>query len=254
MLVALIADIHGNLTALDAVLAELEQEGADQVVCLGDVATGQQPVETLERLEAYGCPVIMGNWDACLLGAQPSLDGKLGAELERVLLAHASWAAEQLSPAHRRYVESFRRSVEVELGDGSTLLAFHGSPRSHGESIVATTSDEELERMLGRPKADVLAAAHTHFQLFRRFGESVIVNPGSVGLPFRRRQEGAMPIARWAEYGLVSYEEGRLAVELRRTAYDVEGFLRALRASGLPHADWWAELWAEDARAAPTRP
>ncbi|MGB2953923.1 MAG: metallophosphoesterase family protein [Gaiellaceae bacterium] len=245
MLVALIADIHGNVPALEAVLGELEQDGVDQVLCLGDVGIGPQPVETLERVEELGCPVIMGNWDALFLGRHPSLDG----ELEHVLAALGAWSTEQLSPAHVEYVKSFRETVEVALGDGATLLAFHGSPRSYEDAILATTSDEELEQMLDGRKASVLACAHTHFQLFRRFGESILVNPGSVGLPFRRQQPGVMRVAPWAEYALVTHDPGRLAIELRRTAYDVERFLQIMRRSGMPHADWWADLWSAKGQA-----
>ena len=62
MRLALIADLHGNLPALEAALAELEQEAIDRIVCLGDVAVGPQPLETLARVEALRCPVVMGRW------------------------------------------------------------------------------------------------------------------------------------------------------------------------------------------------
>jgi hypothetical protein len=156
-----------------------------------------------------------------------------------------SWAIEQLSSDHRRYVLGFDQTLEVDLGSGASLLGFHGSPRSFEDMILATTSDAELERMLDGHTALILAGGHTHFQLFRRFGESAVVNPGSVGLPFRRGEAGVMRISPWAEYGLVDYEEGRLAVELRRTAFDVESFLALMLQSGMPHADWWADLWRD---------
>ena len=157
---------------------------------------------------------------------------------------------QQLSDEHRRFVSEFPQTVEVPLEGGGKLLAFHGSPRSFDDSILATTSDEEVERMVGDRGALVLAGGHTHFQLFRRLGESVFVNPGSVGLPFRRMRPGIMRIAPWAEYGVVSYDDSRLAVELRRTAVDVDAFVGSMRSSGMPHADWWAELWQEESPAA----
>jgi predicted phosphodiesterase len=242
MLVALIADIHGNVPALEAVLAELERDGAERVLCLGDVGIGPQPVEALERLEELGCPVIMGNWDARFLGRHTHLDG----ELEHVLVALGAWSTEQLSPVHIDFVKTFSQTLEVSLGEGVTLLASHGSPRSYEDAILATTPDDELERMLEGRTASVLACAHTHFQLFRRFEESVIVNPGSVGLPFRRQQRGVMRIAPWAEYAVVAYEHGRFAVELRRTPFDVDRFIQIMRGSGMPHADWWAGLWSSE--------
>ena len=187
MRLALIADIHGNLPALDAVLAEIGREGVDRIVCLGDISLGPQPVETLERVRSLGCPVIMGNWDAWLLDGMPQLDGQLG----EVLGDLRSWSAEQLSSEQRHPLTEFHPTVEVALPDGATLLAFHGSPRSFEDLILATTPDEEVEEMLAGRTALVLAGGHTHFQLFRRFGESVLLNPGSIGLPFRRPRRGS---------------------------------------------------------------
>jgi predicted phosphodiesterase len=244
MRLALIADIHGNLPALEAVLEEIERDGVDEIVCLGDVALGPQPAETVERLRDLGCPVVMGNWDAWSFQEMPRLDGELG----QVLRDQLAWSSEQLSAADERYVRGFDDTVELELGGGAQLLGFHGSPRSFVDMILATTPDDEVEGMLGGRTPLVLAGGHTHFQLFRRFAESAIVNPGSVGLPFRRGDTGVMPISPWAEYGLVDYEDDRLGVQLRRTPFDVDGFLSRMLASGMPHAEWWAELWTDEAR------
>jgi putative phosphoesterase len=242
MRLGLIADIHGNLPALDKVLAELDREGVGQIVCLGDVAVGPQPIETLERLRTVGCPTIMGNWDACMLGEAPKLDG----ELAEMLVDACTWSAAQLSKAHREYMQSFQDTLELRLDDQLTLLAFHGSPRSYDDEIYATTSDEELEGMLAGHEADVFAGGHTHFQMFRRFGESVVVNAGSVGQPFKRQRRGVMRLSPWAEYCIVVYERGHLAVELRRTAVDVDNLSATMRRSGMPHAERWAELWTQE--------
>jgi putative phosphoesterase len=240
MRLALISDIHGNLPALEVVLAELERDGVEEIVCLGDVAVGPQPLETLARIEALGCLVVMGNWDEYLLSGAPQLRG----ELADVLAEMCSWTREQLSASDRRYIGDFRQTVELELDNGKTLLAFHGSPRSTEDEIIATTSDEELGEMLDGLKATVFAGGHTHFQLLRRHGEAVVVNAGSVGLPFRRRRAGVMQISPWAEYCVISVGPSHLAIELRRTAVDVDGFMRATLRSGMPHAARWAELWA----------
>lgn len=246
MRVALIADIHGNLPALDAVLAELEREGIDQVVCLGDISIGPQPVETLERVRSLGCPVILGNWDAWLVEGMPQLDG---GRLAEVLGDLCSWAGSRLSPEQRDLLLGFAPAVELELPEGEQLLAFHGSPRSFEDAIFATTPDEELEEMLDGRTASVLAGGHTHFQLVRRFGESLLVNPGSIGLPFRRELPGVMEIAPWAEYGVLGFEDGRVSIELRRTPFDLDELLAAMRESGMPHAEWWMERWTSRSQA-----
>ena len=242
MRLGLIADIHGNLPALDAVLAELSREGVDRLVCLGDLSLGPQPVEALERVRSLDCPVIKGNWDDWFLHGMPPLDGRLGEALADL----RTWSAKQLSSDQRQYLAELLPTAEVELPDGTILLASHGSPRSFEDWILATTPDEELEEMFAGRTALVFAGGHTHFQLFRRFGESVILNPGSVGLPFRRPSRGIMEISPWAEYGVVEHDGDRLSIELRRTAFDLDGFLRTMRESGMPHAEWWAALWTAE--------
>jgi predicted phosphodiesterase len=239
---ALIADIHGNLPALDQVLADLGRERVDQIVCLGDVAVGPQPVETIEWLRELDCPTIMGNWDACMLGGEPKVDG----ELAEMLVDACTWSTAQLRSEHLDYVRTFRDTLELQLDDETTLLAFHGSPRSYDDGIFATTPDHELEQMLAGHGAAVYACGHTHFQLFRRFGEAVVLNVGSVGQPFRRQRTGVMHISPWAEYGVIAIVDGRLSIDLRRTPIDVDLVVRTLLASGMPHADWWAEHWVPE--------
>src|SRR5213595_1683677 len=134
MRIALIGDIHGNLLALDAVLAELGDD-VDAVLCLGDVAVGPQPVETLERVRELSCTVLMGNWDAWFLDGFPELPEELG----RRLVETAQWWAGHLGADDLRFMRGFERSAEVALQGQGMLAAFHGSPRSFDEGILATT-------------------------------------------------------------------------------------------------------------------
>lgn len=247
MRVALLADIHGNLLALNGVLEELEGEQVDLIVCLGDVAVGPQPTETLERVRGLGCPVLMGNWDAWFLDGFPTFSDDLGRKLVEI----GAWWADQLDEESRSYMRTFELLVELDLA-GTKLAAFHGSPRSFEEGILATTPDEEVEGKLAGLDAPLLACGHTHFQLLRRVGESLLVNPGSVGLPFRR-DGGVMQIAPWAEYAILTVDRDRLGVDLRRTAYDIGSHAASMRTSGMPHAEWWTALWT-DRQPAPAGP
>jgi predicted phosphodiesterase len=241
MRLGLISDLHGNLPALEAVLAELDREGVEQLVCLGDVAVGPQPAETLARVRALGCPVVMGNWDAAFIGRLPAANDELSQLLNEI----HGWWREQLSPEDLEFAGGFVPTIELEL-DGFDALLFHGSPRSYDEWIFATTPDDELAEMFDARRPSLLVGGHTHLQLARRFDESLIVNPGSVGLPFRDWWPKRVRIAPWAEYAVVEAGQGRLQVDLRRTPYDVSGYLRESRASGMPHAEWWADCWVTD--------
>jgi predicted phosphodiesterase len=240
--IGLISDIHGNLPALEAVLAELDRERPDTVVCLGDVALGPQPRETLARISERGYPVVMGNWDAYLLGEATPSDDEGGRAFAEV----GSWVARLLSPEDRELVRGFRDAVEVSLGPDAALLCYHGSPRSFDEWILASTPDGELDAMLADAQASVFAGGHTHLQMLRRRGDSLVVNPGSVGMPFRRWWPDDVRVGPWAEYGILSADDGRLSIDLRRTPVGVDEYLRAVRDSGMPLADWWMESWTRD--------
>lgn len=251
MRTALIADIHGNLVALEAVLADIEAARVDQLICLGDVASsGPDPVRTLERLRATGCPVVAGNADASLLQV---LDyeatvtafrrGGFAAEDARRLVDVEVWAQQQLRPEHRAYLREFRPTLDVALDGGATLLCFHGSPRSHSEVITAATAEEDLDRMLGDTRATIMAGGHTHTPLLRRHRDTILVNPGSVGMPYEHSRTGKVRNPPWAEYAVVTAAGGRVEVEFRRLPLDPAAIRQAAYASGMPHAPWWANHW-----------
>ncbi|HZO61377.1 MAG TPA: metallophosphoesterase family protein [Gaiellaceae bacterium] len=250
MRVGLISDVHGNCLALDAVLAELEQEPLDSIVCLGDVAAGPQPRESIARVRGLGCPVVMGNWDAAFISGEmpPAAD----PVSEKVNEIHAWWG-EQLTDDDRAYLQTFVPQLEDALGTDS--LCFHGSPRSYDDWIFTTTSDEELEAMFPETHSPLLVGGHTHVQMLRRWERSLIVNPGSVGLAFLGGWPHQVSVAPWAEYAIVTAEDGRLHVDMRRTTFDVAALLELSRSSGMPHAEWWAGCWVLEGatRARPSR-
>ena len=82
--------------------------------------------------------------------------------------------------------------------------------------------------------------------MIRRYLETVIINPGSVGLPFREWWPRPIRISPWAEWGILSGEDERLSMDLRRTPFDVDGFLQMSLSSGMPHADWWVKSWSRE--------
>lgn len=241
MRVALLGDVHGNAVALDAVLSRLAREEPDQVVCLGDiVATGPQPVAALERIRQLDCPVVMGNTDEWVL--DPDVDEKAAEPVGRIQEIDV-WCADQLSRSHRRYVESFEETVTVELDD-TRMLCYHGSPQSHSDRIEATTPRGDLERAFDGTAADVLVGGHTHVQLFRRFEDAIVLNPGSVGLPHEHTPEGEVRNPPRAEWAMVSTSNGAVSVELRRTPVERNAIVEAASRSEMPHSEFWKEGWS----------
>lgn len=242
MRIGFISDIHGNCLALESVLAELERADLDRMICLGDVAVGPQPAEALERVRGLGCEVVMGNWDAAFVHGMPEAFDEVSSKLVEI----GAWWAEQLTQDEKAYIATFQPTLGFEIDAGTRLLCYHGSPTSYDDWIFASTSDDDLARMLGGRTAEVMVGGHTHLQMVRRFEKSILFNPGSVGLSFSDWWPKRVRIAPWAEYGILTAENGRLAIELRRTTFDVEGFLRMSLSSGMPHAQWWVDSWSDE--------
>jgi predicted phosphodiesterase len=179
--VAALYDIHGNLPALDAVLAELQRDPPDAVVIGGDVAAGPMPREVLGRLRALPWPVhwLRGNADrAVVMG----FDGTIPPELlEHPLYAGDAWAATFLDRADRDFLAALPPLLALDLEGLGTVLFCHGTARSDEERVTTATPPERLARVLAEAGADVLVGGHTHRQFDRRAGGRRMVNAGSVG-------------------------------------------------------------------------
>jgi predicted phosphodiesterase len=235
MRVAILSDMHGNCVALDAVLADLQRDSADQVVCLGDaIQGGPQPAETVARLRALGGPVVMGNADAWLLSGESRGSETMTAEQEAV----RAWSLAQLSAADRAFIAAFQPTVELPLEGGRRLLCFHGSPHSFDDVILPETPEADFTRLLGPFAPALLTGGHTHLQQVRRLGDGFFFNPGSVGVVYDRHQpEESFRLDPWAEYAVLTAEAGRLRLEFRRVPFPVDALLAALLANGRPHPE-----------------
>jgi predicted phosphodiesterase len=242
--IAILADIHGNLSALDAVLAQIATEGIERVVCLGDVATlGPQPHEVIARLRGLGCPVVMGNTDADLLALAREADAA-GAIWGSQDFDFDRWCAARLTADDLAYLRTFEPMIGVSLADGATLLCYHGSPRSYDERITAETTDVALHEMLAETPAHLYAGGHTHQQLLRRYRDALVLNPGAVGFA----KDAIAPAASvrnpsWAEYAVIASDGGQLDVSLRRVRFDLDALFAALDASGIPRVNWRKGEW-----------
>lgn len=236
MRIAVFSDIHGNCFALDQVLADLQRHPVDQLVCLGDaVQGGAQPAETVARLRALACPVVMGNADAWLLSGEITSDNEAVTERQEAI---RQWSLAQLSAADRAFNAAFQPTVELPLEGGRKLLCFHGSPTSFDDLIFPETTEEEFVRLLGPFAPSILTGGHTHLQQVRRLGATFFFNPGSVGVAYDRHQpEADMRLDPWAEYAVLSSEGAWLALEFRRVPYEVGPLVEIIRASGRPDAE-----------------
>lgn len=240
-MLALIADIHGNLTALEAVLADCERQGVSRIVCLGDVASfGPQPQATLERVQELNCPVVMGNTDAYLLKPRTLTDVDKPNEDSDFFLEVEAWSAAQLDGADKHFVKSFK-PVHAFDYRGHAILAYHGSPRDYHDPIVAQTPDETLDTYFKGYEAELYTGGHTHTQFVRRYYGNRVMNPGSVGMSYYLKRSGEAVNPAVAEYALLKTEADELSIEFRRVLYDLQSLFDAVAACDMPYKDKWLE-------------
>jgi predicted phosphodiesterase len=241
--VALIADIHGNLPALEAVLDDVQTVTPDMIVCLGDVgAMGPFPAETLKRVRDLDCWLVMGNGDAAML--EPSDEQTASHDhAARRFTDMDRWCAGQIDEEHRAFIRTFQPGVTISLGDAGELHCCHGSPQSYDDVIKATTPDEELAPMFEGLHATVIAGGHWHFPMLRRYRHLTLFNPGSVGLPYEFDPAGEVFIPARAEYGVITADGADLRLEHRRVHYDTRPVIEAMLDRDFPHAEWWASKW-----------
>jgi len=240
MRLGVISDIHGNLHALDAVLADGRDRGVDRWWALGDlVALSPDPVGTLSRLEATPDLVATrGNTERYVLSgdrpppraadvlADPSL-----MDLFVRVEASFSWTKGAVTGSGwLPWLAALPLEVRTVLDDGTRVLGVHASPgRDDGDGISPDRPEAELRAALEGADADIVVAGHTHRPTDRRVGGIRALNPVSVGMPIIDDVRAC--------YLIVHADGDGHRVEHRRVDYDRDAFLRAVRESGHPAAD-----------------
>ncbi|QSG01252.1 metallophosphoesterase family protein [Natranaeroarchaeum sulfidigenes] len=208
MNVGVISDVHGNKVALDAVLEDLPP--VDALVCAGDVVGyNPWPAECVDELRERDVPTVMGNHDRAVASGSTFRFNNMAA-------AGVKYAREELTGDQLDWLESLP-DERVELEDRLKLV--HGHP---DDPDRYTYPDEFSARML--EGEDVLVMGHTHVQHCERYGEGIVLNPGSVGQP----RDGD-PRAAYAVVDLDGMD-----VDLYRVEYDIDAVIDAVEAAGLP--------------------
>jgi len=232
MRLAVISDIHANEAALTSVIKDIKRHGADQIVCLGDITTlGPMPVSVLEILQDLNCHYIMGNHDAYMIDPE-----SIHSYTNNPMIINAvTWCRNQLSETHLDFIRTFQNCIDFSLDASTKLQFFHGSPRSHTEDILSTTPADDLDEMLAGNTATVMACGHTHIQMLRQHKGTLIVNPGSVGLPFKEFVTGRPPtILEHAEYAIIELKQANIDITLRHISFNKEDFRKTLQDCGDP--------------------
>jgi predicted phosphodiesterase len=216
--VAALYDVHGNLPALEAVLAELEVQQPDAIVFGGDIIAGPMPRQTLERVLALGdrAHLIRGNADRIVLELRRGVrEGEIGFA--------NPWVGEQLTDEHAELLEGLPLTVTLDVdGLGRTCFC-HATPRSDEEVFTERDPDEVVARMLEGLEEETVVCGHTHMQFDRRIGRRRVANAGSVGIPFSGVGAHLALLGLDVELRQTDYDRPRAAAQIRETGWFESG-------------------------------
>jgi len=225
MRVALIADVHANLPALEAVLAHAKDQGVSKVWNLGDaVGYGAFPDEVVALLRKADVLSIIGNYDLKVLEFKEKGKKWQKKKHPEKYLAF-EWTYQHLSKKSRQYLRFLSQELRLKV-KGKRILLTHGSPTSNEEPLGPETPEERLRELAKSAKADVIICGHSHQPLARQVGGVWFINPGSVGRP-----DDGDPRA---SYAVLEITADALSVEHFRVGYDVQAAATAIRQQQLP--------------------
>ena len=228
MPVAALYDIHGNLPALAAVLAEVRQANVDLIVVGGDVLPGPLPRETLARLLELEIPTrfIYGNGELAMLAQLTAADpnevtywGTAGdAVLPEPMRELIRWTAQQVAE-YRELLASWPLTTTLEIDGLGKVLFCHATPRNETEIFTRVTPEDRLLPVFKDVDASVVVCGHTHMQFDRMVGRLRVVNAGSVGMPFGTTGADWLLLGPGIELRKTSYDATAAAELFRRTSY-----------------------------------
>jgi predicted phosphodiesterase len=249
MRIAVISDTHGNLLALDAVLAELDAEPVDEIVMAGDfVFGGPFPAECIERVRERNLRAVRGNTDEFIVevataGARPAREVEPGQRHGPLQIEIDRWAVEQLTGDQIDYLAALPLQITIPDRQSGPLAIVHATPWSSHPPVGADAPEAVARRMLDISGGRALGYGHIHVQYQWRIDGRLLAAVGSVGLPFDGDQRAA--------YAIFTSTADGWDVEFRRVPYDVEATIEQVLSRGVPNAAGFAATLRS---ASPPRP
>lgn len=236
MRLAIISDVHGNFTALEAVLADLRRQKPDLIFHGGDIPYGGcNPSEVIDLIAEEGWQGVLGNTDEMLWSdeARPSLETAAPAlkPLFRTLFEVAAPVTRKMIGEKRMaWLQQLPNDLRCEIPGHGNLVLTHAGPGNIWRAPMDTAGDAELENTYKTLNAEIVVYCHIHRPFVRHVGNMTICNCGSVGMPYDGDPRSS--------YLLI--DDGKSAI--RRVEYDVEKEVSRLLGSDYPLKDWYAEM------------
>jgi putative phosphoesterase len=233
MKVAFISDIHGNAVALEAVLLDVATKEVDQVYVLGDlVYRGPEPKRSLELIRSLHTKVIKGNADEWVV--RGVREGEVPDKVLEMMNRERKWIVNQLDTSDLDYLQNLPTELTTTIEDFK-VVGFHATPESLFEVILPDATDDTIKTsLMHRTDAQVYIYAHIHRPYIRYLNGKVIMNTGSVGLPFDGMAK--------ASYGLIEVENGNLRTSIERVNYDTEKVMELYKEGDYPNADMMIDI------------
>ena len=234
--IAVISDIHGNTTALEAVLTDAQKAEVDEYWLLGDIlmpGTGRKNIlQTLENL-----PItlrVLGNWEESLWRAcHRQLDESRPSH--RYLLRQCQYIMEELSIEEIKALQDYPLQVHRQFGDLKLGISHHLPDKNWGRELIHLGKQEDFDRLVTNPDCDIAIYGHIH-QQFLRYGSGgqLILNPGSIGQPFFLSEHLRKDLR--AQYMILEFDEkGLKDIDFRRVDYDIDAELQLAKELQLPY-------------------
>lgn len=228
MRVAAIYDIHANLPALEAALAEIRGLSVDHIVVGGDVLPGPMPVASLELLAGLDLPAsfILGNGDREVLARMNGIETAWFRSAKDAWREPVQWTAEQLGPDHARLLESWPAACRLDVDGLGGVHFCHATPRNDTDIFTCETPEDVLLPLFAGVDDPVVVCGHTHMQFDRRVGSARVVNAGSIGMPFGETGACWLLLDRGVHLRRTNYDLDVAAARVRRTNYpQIEAFV-----------------------------
>jgi len=251
MTIALFSDIHANLPALEACLADIDKNKPDAIYCLGDlVGYNIWPNEVINTIRKKGIPTIAGNYDFGIGRRSDDCGCAYKTDEEKNMgKVSISFTNQVVNSEERNYLRTLPAHIRVEFQlnhDKLNLLLVHGSPRRINEYLFEDRDEKSLLRIMHEADADIMCFGHTHkpyHRILEEVGESIrfrhAINIGSVGKPKDNDTRGCYVLLHISDTTSNTIKES-VKVEFVRFAYDVEKAAKAIEGSPLP--DKYADM------------
>ncbi|WP_299088497.1 metallophosphoesterase family protein [uncultured Metabacillus sp.] len=228
MKIAFISDIHGNAVALEAVIEDVKQKNIDKVCVLGDICfRGPEPKRSLDLIRSLQTDVIKGNADEWVVrGVQK---GEVPDKVLSMMNKERDWTVSQLEKTDLDYLKGLPKELHFEI-DGVGIHAFHATPNNLFDVVLPNTDDSGImEKLMSNANAQIYIYAHIHKPYIRFINGQVVMNIGSVGLPFDGLTKSS--------YGLVQINNGGFSVSIERVDFTIQKVIDQYQEGNYPNAN-----------------